>query len=121
MPVDALVGSGRTSGKAHIENKSRFASNTSVLMILACLVLAEAVACLISNVAVTAEFAQRIEIVERTKHPISNEHTLPIRVPFIATQPATLTYIQSPEHDREFLAKWGRQIGRPILHDVSVE
>jgi len=29
------------------------------------------------------------------------------------------TYIQSPEHDREFLANWGRRIGRPIVHDVT--
>ncbi len=118
--VDALAGSVRAGGLVHNKNESSFALNTTALMILACLVLAEAVACLVSNISVAAEFVRRIEIVELTRHSSANANSPPIRVPFIATQPAALTYIQSPEHDREFLEKWGRQIGHPILHDVSV-
>ena len=102
-----------------MEREWHFALSTAVLLILACLVLVEAVAGLISNAAVASEFERRIEIVERAKRSTANADSSPIRVPFIATQPAALTYIQSPGHDREFLANWGRRIGRPIVHDVS--
>ena len=95
-----------------------FALSTVVLMILACLVLADAVAALISNAAVAVEFERRLEIVDRAEPASENADSSLIRVPFIATQPAALTYIQSPEHDREFLINWGRRIGRPIVHDV---
>ena len=81
--------------------------------------LVEAVAGLISNVAVANELDRRIEIVELARRSTVNADMLPIKVPFITTQQATLTYIQSPEHDREFLTNWGRRIGRPIHHDVS--
>jgi Family of unknown function (DUF6056) len=119
MDVNSRGEPNRAKGLTQMEREWHFALSTAVLMILACLVLVEAVAGLISNAAVAAEFARRIEIVERAKRSTANADFSPIRVPFITTQPAALTYIQSPEHDREFLANWGRRIGRPIVHDVT--
>ncbi len=109
----------RATYSLQMERLRQFSISTVVLIVLACLVLVEAVAGLISNVAVAKELDRRIEIVELARRSAVNADLLPIRVPFIATQPATLTYIQSPEHDREFLTNWSRRIGRPIQHDVS--
>ena len=102
------------------ESDWHFTLRAFVLLILSCLVFVEALAGLISNLAVNSEFARRIEIVEHANFSTSNENFSPIPVPYIATQQSSLTYIQSPEHDSEFLAKWGTRIGRPIVHDVSV-
>lgn len=119
MTFDKLGSPNVIASLTHIENERRFAMGTVVLLILACLVVAEAVAGLIANVAVAAEFSRRMAIVEHAERLTENADDSPIRVPFIATQPSTLTYIQSPAEDREFLANWGRRIGRPIEHDVG--
>jgi hypothetical protein len=97
----------------------RFAMGTAVLAILGCLVIVEALSGLLSNASIAAEFANREEIVERAKPSTAHGEVSPIQVPFIATRPAELTFLQNPEHDRMFLASWGRRIGRTIEHDVS--
>jgi hypothetical protein len=117
--VDALCSSGTAVGSIQIGNVPHFALSTAVLSILSCLVVVEATTTLISNVSVAAEFARRDEIVEKAQLTTANGDTSPIRVPFIATQTAVLTYVQNPEHDRNFLVAWGRHIGRTIEHDVS--
>ena len=116
MSVDKLDIS---SNQIHINSDSRVALSSAVLIVLACLVFVEAIAALISNTSVAVEFSKRIEIVEREKRSTENFNALPIMVPFIATQPAVLTYLQSPAHDREFLSNWGMRINRPIVHDVT--
>lgn len=115
----ALDGSDVAEGSTQFGSLPHFALSAAVLTILGCLVVVEAVAGLISNASVHAEFARRDEIVEQAKLSTSKDDTSPIRVPFIATETATLTYVQNPEHDRAFLAIWGRNIGRTIEHDVS--
>jgi len=95
----------------------RFMLGSAVLTILGCLVLAEAVTAIISNVSIAAEFNRRSEIVDQALRAPPNGQA--VRVPFIATETAALTYVQSPEHDREFLANWGRQIGLKIELDTS--
>jgi len=118
MDVNQFGEPNTVTDQGQIERRN-FALRTLVLMILPCLVLVKSVAGLISNSAIVAEFAGRIKIVEEEKLASENIDSTPIRVPFIATQPVALSYIQSPEYDREFLANWGRLIGRPIVHVVS--
>ena len=97
----------------------RLVLSTAVLTILGCLVVVEAVAGLISNASVAAEFVRRDEIVKQAMLSTTNGDKSPIRVPFIATHTAALTYVQNPEHDAAFLTNWGMHIGRTIEHDVS--
>jgi hypothetical protein len=96
-----------------------FAISTAVLMILGCLFVVDAIVGLISNVSVAAEFIRRDEIVERAMLSTATEDTSTIRVPFIATETSTLTFVQTPEHDRAFLENLGNHIGRKIEYDVS--
>ena len=107
-----------TKESLYSEREHVFAKSTVVLIILAFIVFVEAIVSLITNTAISEEFSRRIEIVDRAKYSIEEHDNSPIQVPFIATQPAALTYIQTPEHDRDFLVNWGRRIGRPIMHDV---
>jgi Family of unknown function (DUF6056) len=97
----------------------RLIQSTAVLMILGCLLVVESVATLISNVSVAAEVAKREEIVKKATLLNTPGDKSSIRVPFIATQAAALTYIQNPQHDTEFLFNWGKAVGRTIEHDVS--
>lgn len=82
------------------------------LIIVSLLVLVEAAAGTISNISVAAEFNRRWAIVH-TNHPDQ------VAVPFIATYPAVLTYIQTPEHDRQFLAALSKHVGFKVIHDVG--
>lgn len=118
-PAAGTDGSGAARGPARADGAPRFALGTAVLAILGCLVIVEALSGLLSNASIAAEFANRAEIVERAKPSTAQGETSPIRVPFIATRAAELTFLQNPEHDRMFLASWGKRIGRTIEHDVS--
>ena len=117
----SIAGRGdRFDGQATTEQmESRFFLSTAVLAVLGCLVIVESVATLISNVSVAAEVARRDDIVKKAILSSAAGDKSPIRVPFIATQTAPLSYIQNPQHDREFLFNWGKAIGRTIEHDVS--
>ena len=122
-PSDAAEGhTGSSMGNGPVQhgNAAHFALSTAVLTVIACLVVVDAVAGLISNASVAAEFSRRIEIVERARLSASTGDNAVIRVPFIATETAALTFIQNPQHDREFLDSWGKRIGRTIQHDESV-
>jgi hypothetical protein len=98
----------------------RFGLSTVVLMILAGLVVVESMATLISNVSLAAEVANRDAIVKRALASAPTGDKSPILVPFLATQPAALTYMQNPEHDTDFITSLGGHVGREIRHDTSV-
>lgn len=83
-----------------------------VLFVISLLVLAESVSSLIANVSIASEFNNRWSIVKAN-------HSDKMTVPFIATQPSTLTYIQSPEHDRMFLNALSERVGFKVKHDDS--
>ncbi len=85
-----------------------------VLLITSLLVLAEATVGLISNISVTSEVNQRWALVNAN-------HSDQLEVPFIATVPANLTYIETPEHDRAFLNKLSGHVGFRVRHDSSKE
>ncbi len=82
------------------------------LFVISLLVLAEATIGLISNISVATEFNRRIAIVR-------GNHSDQVAVPFIATQPADLTFIQTPEHDRMFLKALSKRVGFNVVHDVQ--
>ena len=83
-----------------------------VLLITSILVLVEATVGLISNISVTSEFNNRWDL-------INANYSDQIEVPFIATVPANLTYIQTPEQDRAFLSVLSGRVGFKIRHDLS--
>lgn len=83
-----------------------------ILMIIGLLVLVEATAGMISNISVAAEFNRRWSIVYAN-------HSDRVAVPFIATYPGSLTYIQTPEHDRMFLGALSKRVGFKVDHDVD--
>lgn len=83
-----------------------------VLFVVSLLVLAESLSGLIANVSVSSEFNNRWSI-------INANHSGEVAVPFIATQPSPLTYIQTPEHDRMFLGALSEHLGLKVVHDVS--
>ena len=85
-----------------------------ILLIISFLVLVEAAVGLISNISVASEFNKRWALVNAN-------HSDELKVPFIATVPANLTYIQTPEHDREFLRALSAHVGFRVRHDVSEE
>jgi len=85
-----------------------------VLLITSLLVLAEATVGLISNISVTSEVNQRWALVNAN-------HSDQLEVPFIATVPANLTYIETPEHDRAFLNALSGRVGFRVRHDSSKE
>ena len=85
-----------------------------VLLITSFLVLVEATVGLISNISVASEFNKRWALVDAN-------HSNQLDVPFIATVPANLTYIQTPEQDRAFLGALSSHVGFTIRHDSSQE
>ena len=111
--------SGATDPVANGQPAPRLILSTAVLTALGCLVLVESVATLISNASVAGDVAKRDEIVIKAMLSTASGDKSPIRVPFIATQTAPLTYIQNPQHDSEFLFRWGKAVGRTIEHDRS--
>jgi hypothetical protein len=119
--AQSLSGRGEApQGQTKMERtEPRLIQSTAVLTILGCLFVVESVATLISNVSVAAEVANREEIVKKATLSNTTDDKSSIRVPFIATQAAALTYIQNPQHDTEFLLKWGKAVGRTIEHDAS--
>jgi len=82
------------------------------LIIISFLVLVEATVGMISNISVAAEFNRRWAI-------INANYSDQVAVPFIATHPASLTYIQTPEHDRMFLGALSKRVGFKVIHDVG--
>lgn len=85
-----------------------------VLLITSFLVLAESTLGLISNISVASELNIRWAL-------INAHHSGQLSVPFISTVPANLTYIETPEHDRDFLLKLSNRVGFSVKHDFSEE
>lgn len=83
-----------------------------VMLITSVLVLVEATVGLIANISVTSEFNKRWALVEANRAGS-------LVVPFIATIPSNLTYIQTPEQDREFLQTLSKHVGFEVQHDHS--
>lgn len=86
---------------------------SGILIILSLLVLVEALSGLISNISISAEFNKRWAIINANRSDL-------VAVPFIASKiEASLTYIDTPEHDRLFLQDLSRQVGFKVIHDVA--
>ncbi len=83
-----------------------------VLFITSLLVLVEATVGLISNISVASEFNKRWALVKAN-------HSDQLVVPFIATEPSNLTYMQTPEQDREFLRALSGHVGFKVKHDYG--
>lgn len=82
------------------------------LLVTSALVLVEATVGLIANISVATEFNHRWALINANQ---SKQMT----VPFIATIPSNLTYIQTPEQDREFLKALSAHVGFKVEHDTS--
>jgi hypothetical protein len=82
------------------------------LLVTSALVLVEATVGLIANISVASEFNHRWALINANQ---SKQMT----VPFIATIPSNLTYIQTPEQDREFLKALSAHVGFKVEHDTS--
>jgi hypothetical protein len=82
------------------------------LFVTCVLVLVEATVALITNISVASEFNHRWALINANQ---SEQMT----VPFIATIPSNLTYIQTPEQDREFLKALSKHVGFKVEHDTS--
>jgi len=82
------------------------------LLVTSTLVLVEATIGLITNISVASEFNHRWALINANQ---SEQMT----VPFIATIPSNLTYIQTPEQDREFLKALSAHVGFKVEHDTS--
>jgi hypothetical protein len=80
------------------------------LLVTSSLVLVEATVGLIANISVASEFNHRWALINANQ---SKQMT----VPFIATIPSNLTYIQTPEQDREFLKALSAHVGFIVEHD----
>jgi hypothetical protein len=82
------------------------------LLATSALVLVEATVGLIANISVASEFNHRWALINanQSKH---------MTVPFITTIPSNLTYIQTPEQDREFLKALSTHVGFKVEHDTS--
>jgi hypothetical protein len=83
---------------------------SAVLLISSLLLLVESTVGLISNISVATEFHTRWSMVGLNK-------SIKMTVPFIATIPSNLTYIQTPEHDRDFLRELSAHVGFEVVHD----
>lgn len=82
------------------------------LLVTSALVLVEATVGLIANISVASEFNHRWALINANQ---SKQMT----VPFISTVPSNLTYIQTPEQDREFLKALSAHFGFKVEHDTS--
>ena len=82
------------------------------LLVTSALVLVEATVGLIANISVASEFNHRWALINANQ---SKQMT----VPFISTVPSNLTYIQTPEQDREFLKALSAHVGFKVEHDTS--
>jgi hypothetical protein len=82
------------------------------LLLTSLLVLVEANVGLISNISVASEFNHRWALINANQ---SEQMT----VPFIATVPSNLSYIQTPEQDRTFLNALSAHVGFKVEHDTS--
>ena len=82
------------------------------LLVTSALVLVEATVGLIANMSVASEFDHRWALINANQ---SKQMT----VPFITTVPSNLTYIQTPEQDREFLKALSAHVGFKVEHDTS--
>jgi hypothetical protein len=82
------------------------------LLVTSALVLVEATVGLIANMSVASEFNHRWALINANQ---SKQMT----VPFITTVPSNLTYIQTPEQDREFLKALSAHVGFKVEHDTS--
>ena len=82
------------------------------LLVTSALVLVEATVGLITNISVASEFNHRWALINAN---LSKQMT----VPFITTIPSNLTYIQTPEQDREFLKALSTHVGFKVEHDTS--
>lgn len=82
------------------------------LLVTSALVLVEATVGLIANISVASEFNHRWALINANQ---SKQMT----VPFITTVPSNLTYIQTPEQDREFLKALSAHVGFKVEHDTS--
>jgi hypothetical protein len=82
------------------------------LLVTSALVLVESIVGLIANISIASEFNHRWALINANQ---SKQMT----VPFIATIPSNLTYIQTPEQDREFLKALSAHVGFKVEHDTS--
>ncbi len=82
------------------------------LLVTSVLVLVEATVGLIANISVASEFNDRWAL-------INANQSAKMTVPFITTIPSNLTYIQTPEQDREFLKALSAHVGFKVEHDTS--
>jgi len=89
-------------------------------LIVSALVFSESLAFAIANRSISLEMDERLRIVDRAINDPTLAVDTPIVVPFITTQPSPLSYIQTPNHDREFLVQWGKRIGRTIIFDTAI-
>ena len=82
------------------------------LLVTSALVLVEATVGLVANISVASEFNHRWAL-------INSNRSKQMTVPFITTVPSNLTYIQTPEQDREFLKALSTHVGFKVEHDTS--
>lgn len=82
------------------------------MLVASLLVMVEAAVGLISNILIASEYNNRWAL-------ISANQSKQMIVPFIATIPSNLTYIQTPEQDREFLKALSAHVGFKVEHDTS--
>lgn len=82
------------------------------LLGISTLVLVEAISGLIANYSISNEMQRRIQIVNSSQGDT-------VLVPFISTQPSVLSYIDTPEHDRDSLVALGNHFGKTVVHDTS--
>jgi hypothetical protein len=82
------------------------------LLVTSALVLVESIVGLIANISIASEFNHRWALINANQ---SKQMT----VPFISTIPSNLTYIQTPEQDREFLKALSANVGFKVEHDTS--
>jgi hypothetical protein len=82
------------------------------LLVTSALVLVESIVGLIANISIASEFNHRWALINANQ---SKQMT----VPFIATIPSNLTYIQTPEQDREFLKALSTNVRFKVEHDTS--
>lgn len=87
-----------------------------ILIVLSTLFVAENLNGLITNISLRAEFDHRWSIIGQKSNGTC-DHA--IHVPHIATQPSSLSYIQTPGHDREFLSALSRRLGCEVKHSSS--
>ena len=101
-----------TVGPTHFARRLGF-------LVVSALVFSESLAFAIANRSISREMDERLDIVDRAIHDPELAVDAPIVVPFIATQPSSLSFIQTPEHDREFLVQWGKRLCRTIIFDSA--